>query len=375
MLLEQVSGLHPHHFPAGSPSCVKATATGVPHIFGIDLSAGSVTPTRRPEIDTHHDLSDSVVCLDRTNDLSRDVGHTRRAMVLSGDLTESCNISSIRDEFPDQFLSMGMAEQNMISVAGGLAREGLVPFVHSFGVFLYRRGLDQIAMSVAYPNLPVRLVAFCAGYNSKDGVSHQAIDDLAVLRGLPNMTLLDLGDATEVEGFFAAAEQVPGPIYARMLRYDVPRLFDDAEPFAIGKSRRLGDGDDILIISSGEATRQTIDAVTMLLEAGLSIRHLHVSTIKPFTDPDVLGSLAEPFPLVVTVENHARTGGLGSAVAECLAEHGNGSLRRIGLPDAFLRGGPPAALMRSVGLDVDSIVHTIRAHVDASCGIRKGGTR
>jgi transketolase len=307
--------------------------------------------------------------------LAHYIGLTPHAVVLSGDLTESCNIGRVRDEHPGQFFSMGMAEQNMISVAGGLAREGLVPFVHSFGVFLYRRGLDQIAMSVAYPNLPVRLVAFCAGYNSKDGVSHQAIDDLSVLRGLPNMTLLDLGDATEVEGFLAAADSVPGPIYVRMLRYDVPRLFDPSDPFTVGRSRRLSDGEDVLVISSGEATWETVKAVEMLSAARLSARHLHVSTIKPFTDPAVIGSLTEPFPAVVTVENHTRVGGLGSAVAECLAERRNGPLRRIGLPDAFLRGGPPTALMGTVGLDADSIVRTIRAHIEQAQDARRGAAR
>jgi transketolase len=294
------------------------------------------------------------------------VKNNRDAVVLSGDLTESCNISAIRDDYPDQYLSLGMAEQNMISVAGGLAREGLTPLVHSFGVFLYRRALDQIAMSVACPNLPVRLIAFCTGYNSKDGVSHQAIDDLSALRGLPNMTLLDLGDATEVEGFFPAADTVAGPIYVRMLRYDVPRLFDPADPFTVGKSRRLVEGCDVLVISSGEATRETIAAVSALSRTGISLRHLHMSTLKPFTDPDVIASLSEPFQLVVTVENHVRVGGLGSAVAECLAERGSGPpLRRIGLPDAFLRGGPPAALMKSCQLDAAAIERTIRAHLDS----------
>lgn len=307
--------------------------------------------------------------------LAQHMGQMPRVVVLSGDLTESCNIGALRDSYPDRFLSMGMAEQNMIGVAGGLAREGLIPFVHSFGVFLYRRGLDQIAMSVAYPDLPVRLMAFCAGYNSKDGVTHQAIDDMAVLRGLPNMTLLDLADATEVEGFFAAAEAVRGPIYVRMLRYDVPRIFDSSEPFAIGRSRLLREGQDVLVVSSGEVTRTTTEAVAALADEGVSTRHLHVSTIKPFADPVVLGSLAEPFRLTVTVENHVRAGGLGSAVAEYLAERGDGPLLRIGLPDTFLRGGPPPDLARGVGLDAASIAAAIRAHLNGPRDDRKGRTR
>lgn len=297
------------------------------------------------------------------------------AVVLSGDLTESMNIGRVRREYPDRFWSMGMAEQNMISVAGGLAREGMVPLVHSFGVFLYRRGLDQIAMSVAFPNLPVRLVACCNGYNSKDGPSHQGIDDLAVLRGLPNMTVLDLGDATEVEGFLSASQAVPGPIYVRMLRYDVPRLFDPTEAFGIGRCRQLCTGSDVLLLSSGETTRDAVTAVNLLGNDGVHVTHLHVSTIKPFTDPTVLNALAQPFDDVVTVENHIRTGGLGSAVAEILGEGGTGSrLLRLGLPDAFLRGGPPAALKNAVGLDAESIAAAVRRRLDTPRRA-KGGTR
>lgn len=303
------------------------------------------------------------------------VGRTSAAVVLSGDLTESCNIAAVREQHPERFLSMGMAEQNMVGVAGGLAREGFVPFVHSFGVFLYRRALDQIAMSVAHAGLPVRFVAFCAGSSSKDGASHQAIDDLSVLRGLPNMTLLDLADATEVEGFFAAAEEVSGPIYVRMLRYDVPRLFNPAEPFVIGRCRQVHDGDEVLVVSTGETTRATVEAVSALAGDGVFVRHLHVATIKPFDDAVVLNALAEPFRMIVSVENHVRTGGLGSAVAEQLAHHGGAPLRRIGLPDAFLRGGPPIDHVRAAGLDATGIAAVIRAELDQVRNGRKGGAR
>lgn len=151
-------------------------------------------------------------------------------VVLSADLTGSCEIEEFQRAYPDRFFSMGMAEQNMLGFAGGLAREGFTPFLHTFAVFLYRRAYDQLAMAVAYPNLRVRLLGFLPGIISPGGVTHQAIEDLAVLRGLPNLTILECGDATEVESVLDVAQAVPGPVYVRMLRGDVPRLFDPAEP-------------------------------------------------------------------------------------------------------------------------------------------------
>src|SRR3989304_10256687 len=158
-------------------------------------------------------------------------------LVLSADLTSSTEIDLFRDAYPDRFISFGVAEQNMMSFAGGLAREGFFPFVHTFAVFIYLRAYDQIAMSISYPNLPVRMFGFLPGVTTPGGATHQAIEDIAVMRALPNMTILEVGDATDVESVLDAIHPVEGPGYVRMLRGEIPRLFDPAAPLRLGQAR------------------------------------------------------------------------------------------------------------------------------------------
>ena len=162
-----------------------------------------------------------------------------RVVVLSADLTSSCEVDTFRDAYPDRFFSMGMAEQNMMGFAAGLAREGFFPYIHTFAVFITRRPFDQLAMSIAYPNLPVRLMGFLPGITTPGGVTHQAIDDVALMRIVPNMTVLEVGDATEVESVLDVAQSIQGPVYVRMLRGEVPRLFVKTEPVRLNQARIL----------------------------------------------------------------------------------------------------------------------------------------
>ena len=187
-------------------------------------------------------------------------------LVLSADLTNSCEVGKWRDTYPDRFITAGMAEQNMLSVAGGLAREGFVPFIHTFAVFIYRRAYDQLAMPVTYPNLKVRLVGFLPGIATPGGVTHQAIEDIAIMRTTPNMTVVETGDATEVESVLDAIEHVEGPVYVRLLRGEMPRLFPADEPMQVGQSRLLNDGDDVTVITAGITTEEALRA-TQALEA------------------------------------------------------------------------------------------------------------
>lgn len=291
-------------------------------------------------------------------------------VVLSADLTSSTEIDLFRATYPDRFFSMGMAEQNMISLAGGLAREGFFPFVHTFAVFLYRRALDQISMSVAYPNLPVRLFGFLPGITTPGGATHQAIDDLAVLRALPNMTLLECGDATDVETVLDVAQAVPGPVYVRMPRGDIPRLFDASEAMRLGRARVLSSGDDIALFSAGICTEEAMRATAALRERGVSIQHMHVSTLKPFDDPAVLEAAAQARYGVITMENHTIVGGLGTAVAEVMAGAGVGRrLVRIGLKDTYAHGASRHYLMREYGLDAIALVREVEQLLGASFGI------
>jgi transketolase len=278
-------------------------------------------------------------------------------LVLSADLTASCEADGFRDAYPNRFFSLGMAEQNMMGFAAGLAREGFFPYIHTFAVFICRRPFDQVAMSIAYPSLPVRLVGFLPGITTAGGVTHQAVDDIALMRIIPNMTVLECGDATDVESVLDAAQAVDGPVYIRQLRGEVPRLFPADAPMQLGRVRKLADGGDLCVISSGICTEEALRATAALRKRGLGIRHLHVSTLKPFDDPAVLDAVFDVPMGVITMENHSIIGGLGSAVAELMAEHSVGRrLVRLGLRDTYAHGASRPYLLREYGLDASGLV-------------------
>lgn len=282
--------------------------------------------------------------------------------VLSGDLTGSTEIAAFKSELPEQFYSLGMAEQNMLSWAGGMAREGLVPYLHTFAVFLVRRPYDQLAMSICYPNLPVKLVGFLPGIMTPGGVSHQAIEDISLMRGLPNMTVLEVGDAADIESVLDVAHAVNGPVYIRMLRGAIPRLFD--EPMQLDRIRHVSEGEDITIFSSGICTEEVIRAHHVLKEHGVSITHRHVTTHKPFNDPAIADSIRAAKKAVFTVENHTVIGGLGSEVAETMAEIGAGiPLVRIGIDDTFAHGASARYLMDEHGLTARRIIEKVADHL------------
>jgi len=285
-----------------------------------------------------------------------------QVVVLSADLTSSTEIDSFRDIYPERFFSMGIAEQNMLSFAGGLAREGYIPFIHTFAVFIYRRAFDQIAMSVAYPNLPVKMFGFLPGIMTPGGATHQAIEDVSVMRALPNMTILDCGDATDVESVLDAAMSVNGPVYIRMLRGEIPRLFKGSEPMIVGKSRRLSYGDDLVLVTSGICTEEALRATEALKRYNIGISHFHVTTLKPFNDMEIMQEIDKSKYGVITMENHTIVGGLGTIIAEKMAELGIGKkLYRIGLNDTFVHGASKDYLMKKYGLDAMKLVRTVES--------------
>ena len=302
--------------------------------------------------------------------LMRWAEHRPEVLVLSADLTSSCEADAFRDAYPGRFFSLGMAEQNMMGFAAGLAREGFFPYIHTFAVFVTRRPFDQVAMAIAYPNLPVRLVGFLPGLTTPGGVTHQAIDDVGLMRLIPNMTVLEAGDATEVESVLDVAQAVDGPVYIRQLRGEVPRLFPAAEPMRLGRARVLAEGGDVCVISSGICTEEALRATAALRARGLGVRHLHVSTIKPFDDPALLEAVSSARLGVVTVENHSIIGGLGAAVAELMAEHGVGRrLVRLGLRDTYAHGASRAYLLREYGLDAPALVGAVENLAGEHLGI------
>ena len=293
-------------------------------------------------------------------------------IVLSADLTNSCEVGKWRDTYPDRFFSMGMAEQNMLGMAAGLAREGFEPWLHTFSVFLYRRPLDQLQMSIAYPALKVRLVGFLPGIMTPGGVTHQAIEDIAIMRTIPNMTVLEVGDATEAQTVLEVAHKIDGPVYIRQLRGEVSRIFPISEPFELNKARILSTGGDITLITSGIMTEEALRAIPLLQERGVSITHLHISTLKPFDDPRVLAALKTAKYGVVTMENHTIVGGLGSAVAETMAENGIATkLHRIGLKDTYAHGASQKYLMAEYGLDAKALVTRIESAMGYALNIQE----
>lgn len=256
---------------------------------------------------------------------------------ITNDLTASCEADEFRAQFPQRYFSLGMAEQNLVGVLAGLAREGFTPFYPSFSVFTTRRPYEQIALSVAYPALPVRLLGFLPGLTTPGGVTHQANDDIALMSQLPNMTVIEVGDATEARTVLDAIDGLPGPVFLRMLRGQVPVLFDS--PLEFRKTRQLASGSDVLILSSGVQTEVAMRVVADAKDAGIDVGLLHVSTLKPFDDPDALAQIAAA-KTVITAENHLIRGGLGTTVAEVIAEGGSGTrLIRVGIRDTFTHGG------------------------------------
>ncbi|MEQ8153713.1 MAG: transketolase C-terminal domain-containing protein [Clostridiaceae bacterium] len=281
-------------------------------------------------------------------------------VVLSADLTSSTEIDLFRDTYPERFFSMGIAEQNMMSFAGGLAREGYKPFVHTFAVFIYRRAYDQISMSIAYPNVPVKMFGFLPGIMTPGGATHQAIEDISVMRSLPNMTILECGDATDVESVLDVANSINGPVYIRTLRGEIPRLFPSSEPMQFGKARVVSEGTDLVLLTSGICTEEAIRASQALKSRGVSIHHMHISTLKPFNDDSVLEAIKKSKYGVITMENHSIIGGLGTIIAEKMAEQGIGKkLTRIGIKDTFVHGASKQYLMKEYGLDAAALIREI----------------
>ncbi|NQT16291.1 MAG: transketolase [Planctomycetes bacterium] len=291
-------------------------------------------------------------------------------LVLSADLTSSCEADDFRDTYPERFFSLGMAEQNMMGFAAGLAREGFFPYVHTFAVFICRRPFDQVAMSIGYSNLPVRLIGFLPGVTTPGGATHQAIDDVGLMRLIPNMTVLECGDATEVESVLDVAQSVDGPVYVRMLRGEVPRLFDPAERMRLQTARVVRRGADVAVLSSGICTEEAMRATGPLEERGVSVHHLHVSTLKPFDDPVLVDALSTARLGVITMENHNTIGGHGSAVAEVMAETGLAKrLIRLGIKDQYSHGASRPYLLRECGLDAAALVRAVEQLTGETLGL------
>ena len=282
-------------------------------------------------------------------------------VVLEADLSKSTKTSDFKKVYPERHFNMGIAEQNMLGVAAGFAAAGKIPFASSFAVFATGRAYDQIRNSIAYPNLNVKIAATHAGLTvGEDGGSHQMLEDIALMRALPNMTVIVPADGIETKQAINAAAEYEGPVYIRMGRPKVPVLFDENYTFEIGKGVVLKEGTDVTLVGTGIMVSKAVEAAELLAAEGISAAVVNISTIKPL-DAELIIAQAQKTGAIVTCEEHNIYGGLGSAVAEVLVENCPVPMARVGVADKFGESGLPDELLEKHGLTAANIAAQAKA--------------
>lgn len=277
-------------------------------------------------------------------------------VVLDADLSKSTKTSMFQSKYPDRFFNAGIAEQNLMGLAAGFAAAGKVPFASTFAVFATGRAYDQIRNSICYPRLNVKIAATHAGITvGEDGGSHQALEDINLMRGLPNMTVLVPADGPEAKNAVKAAAEYEGPVYIRLGRSGVPTITDADAPFVIGKGRVMREGSDVTLIGCGMMVAKALEAADALAEEGVSAAVIDMSTIKPI-DRELIVEWAKKTGAIVTAEEHNIIGGLGSAVAEVLVEKVLVPMERVGIEDVFGESGTGGELVEKYRLTAEHIV-------------------
>ena len=282
---------------------------------------------------------------------------------LTADLAKYTDLHVFAKAFPDRFYQMGMAEQLLMAAAAGLAREGALPFVTTYAVFAARRAYDFICMAIAEEKLNVKIVCALPGLTSGYGPSHQATEDIAIFRGMPNLTIVDPADAHEIAQATPAIAAHDGPVYMRLLRGNVPLILDEyGYTFELGKAKTIRTGNDVLVISTGLATMRALQAAETLEADRIGVEVLHAATIKPLDLETILAAAGKGGRLVVVAENHTVVGGLGEAVAAGMLRAGIAPrFRQIGLPDEFLAAGALPTLHDRYGISAEAMARQIRA--------------
>ena len=275
--------------------------------------------------------------------------------VIDVDVGKSCKTQAFQSKYPEQYLNVGIAEQNAAGVAAGLATLGKIPFVTTYAAFGSMRMCEQIRQEICYPKLNVKIMCSHGGLTpANDGASHQCIEDLGIMRTLPNMTVVAPGDYRSARALIRKAAEMKGPVYMRFTRDAIPVLYSEEEEFEIGKAKQLREGNDIAIIAAGDILSQAVQAADELAQEGISVRLLDMHTIKPL-DQDAVQKAAAECGNIITVEDHNVINGLGSAVAETAAEQGNCKVHRIGVQDCFGESGPYLELLEDQGITVAEI--------------------
>lgn len=281
-------------------------------------------------------------------------------VVLDADLSKSTKTNLFAKSHPDRFFNVGIAEQNLMGTAAGLAAAGKIPFVSTFAMFAAGRAFEQVRNSICYPKLNVKIAATHAGLTvGEDGASHQAIEDISLMRSIPNMTVIVPADATETHQALAFAVEYKGPVYLRLGRMGVDDVFGEGYRFEHGKAVLLAEGADVTIIATGVMVAPARRAADELTQAGLSARVLNMHTIKPI-DKEAVIKAALDTGAVVTCEEHSIIGGLGSAVAEVLVENAPVPMERVGVLDVFGESGTPDALLAKYNLTVADVVRAAK---------------
>ncbi|MDD2362500.1 MAG: transketolase family protein [Oscillospiraceae bacterium] len=277
-------------------------------------------------------------------------------VVLDADLSSATKTGMFRKTFPDRFINVGIAEQNLMSIAAGLATSGKQVFASTFAMFAAGRAFEQVRNSIGYPHLPVKIGATHAGISvGEDGATHQCCEDIALMRTIPGMTIINPADAVEVKKAMRAVMKLDGPVYLRFGRLAVPILFDESYDFAIGKGMQLTEGTDVAIIATGLMVAEALTAAELLKNEGIKARVINMATIKPL-DRDIVLKAAAETGAIVTAEEHTIIGGLGGAVAETVGEALPVPVMRVGVNDTFGRSGPALELLKIYGLSAENIV-------------------
>jgi len=314
-------------------------------------------------------MAEKIATRDAYGDALVELGQSNpNIVVLDADLTKSTKTNLFDKAFPDRHFNMGIAEADMVSTAGGLATCGKIPFLSSFAVFASGRVWEQIRMSVCYPELNVKVVATHGGITvGEDGASHQANEDVAIMRALPNMTVIVPADGIETKKAVHAIAEYYGPVYMRLGRSGVPVLFDEDYDFQIGKANVLREGTDVSLFACGIMTAASLEAAEILAGEGISAEVVNVATIKPLDVDTILGSVKKT-GCAVASEEHSIIGGLGSAIAETLCDSYPVFLERVGVADVFGESGKPNDLLKKYGLTTADIVNAAKLAIEHKKG-------
>ena len=283
-----------------------------------------------------------------------------KIVVLDADLSSATKTNIFAKEFPERFLDMGIAEANMIGTAAGLATCGKIPYVSTFAAFAAGRAYDQIRCSVCYPKLNVKICVTHSGITvGEDGATHQMIEDISMMRTMPNMTVMTTSDDVETKWAVEEISKIEGPVYLRLARVKTSKIYDENQKFEIGKAIQIGEGTDATIFATGVTVEQALIAKEELQKQGIEVRVVDMHTIKPI-DKEMIIKCAKETKKLMSVEDHSIIGGLGSAISEVLTENYPVKLKRIGIKDCFGRSGKAEELIKYFGIDSESIKKAVQ---------------